>query len=217
MPPSLTANRRIGSWTGATMARDGPAPQDGTPPAETPGSFRLPSHRFSIYCAGLSDSAVNSLCGATAGVASGIVTCPLDVIKTRLQAQGSFRRSIRTGTSTGGALYNGMIGTAKTIWSQDGIRGMYRGLGPMLLGYLPTWAVYMSVYDSSRTYYYTHIGKRIYVMLAREAPHLTAHRQCLDRSDLCLGYSWCLLDARHQPNLGHQNPSHVTGRAARSR
>ena len=57
------------------------------------------------------------------------------------------------------APYRGMIGTAKIIWQQDGFRGMYRGLGPMLFGYLPTWAVYMSVYGSSREYYYGKVGK----------------------------------------------------------
>jgi len=51
-----------------------------------------------------------------------------------------------------------MLNTAQIIWKEDGLRGMYRGLGPMLLGYLPTWAVYMAVYDSSREYYYTKMG-----------------------------------------------------------
>jgi solute carrier family 25 folate transporter 32 len=91
------------------------------------------------------------------GMASGIVTCPLDVIKTRLQAQGSFRRASRPGQASG-TLYRGMLNTAHIIWKEDGVRGMYRGLGPMLLGYLPTWAVYMAVYDSSREYYYTKMG-----------------------------------------------------------
>ncbi len=89
-----------------------------------------------------------------AGLASGIVTCPLDVIKTRLQAQSSWRRTVHHRP-----IYHGLIGTAKTIWMQDGMRGMYRGLGPMLLGYLPTWAVYMSVYDASRQHYGKTIGK----------------------------------------------------------
>jgi hypothetical protein len=51
-----------------------------------------------------------------------------------------------------------MVNTAHIIWKEDGLRGMYRGLGPMLLGYLPTWAVYMAVYDSSREYYYSKMG-----------------------------------------------------------
>jgi solute carrier family 25 folate transporter 32 len=38
----------------------------------------------------------------------------------------------------------------------------------MLLGYLPTWAVYMSVYDASKDFLYEHIGGF-----------------CLDASKLC--------------------------------
>lgn len=112
--------------------------------------------RLAVTAAKMPNSSINSFCGAMAGVASGVVTCPLDVIKTRLQGQGSFRRHRNPRTA---ALYNGLWGTAKTIWREDGVRGMYRGLGPMLLGYLPTWAVYMSVYDSSKDYYYAHIGE----------------------------------------------------------
>jgi solute carrier family 25 folate transporter 32 len=96
-------------------------------------------------------------CGASAGVASGIVTCPLDVIKTKLQAQGGFTRRGAQDMETK-ILYRGMLGTGKTIFREDGIRGLYQGLGPMLLGYLPTWAVYLAVYDRSREYFYEHTG-----------------------------------------------------------
>lgn len=105
------------------------------------------------------ESSVNSVCGALAGAASGIVTCPLDVIKTKLQAQGGFRPRVNNGVGKSVATYKGLVPTAQTIWRQDGVRGMYRGLGPMLVGYLPTWAVYMSVYGSSREYYYERLGK----------------------------------------------------------
>ncbi len=40
-----------------------------------------------------------------------------------------------------------ILATVKTILRHDGIRGMYRGLGPTILGYLPTWAIYFAVYD----------------------------------------------------------------------
>lgn len=100
---------------------------------------------------------VAPFCGASAGVASGIVTCPLDVIKTKLQAQGGFAR--RGGQVVEAkTLYRGMLGTGRTIWKEDGIRGLYQGLGPMLLGYLPTWAVYLAVYDRSREYFYEKTG-----------------------------------------------------------
>jgi solute carrier family 25 (mitochondrial folate transporter), member 32 len=93
-----------------------------------------------------------------AGMASGIVTCPLDVIKTKLQAQGSFSVASlqQPHAPAASAIYRGLMGTARTIVRQDGLKGMYRGLGPMLLGYLPTWAVYMAVYDGSREWFVEH-------------------------------------------------------------
>ena len=40
------------------------------------------------------------------------------------------------------------LATVKQVWIRDGFKGFYRGLGPTLLGYLPTWAIYFTVYDS---------------------------------------------------------------------
>lgn len=55
-------------------------------------------------------------------------------------------------------MYRGVIGTGRIIWKEEGLRGMYRGLGPMLLGYLPTWAVYLTVYEDTREFYYDMSG-----------------------------------------------------------
>ena len=63
---------------------------------------------------------------------------------------GKYSRSARR--------YRGVIGTGRTIWKEEGLRGMYRGLGPMLLGYLPTWAVYLTVYENTRESYYDMCG-----------------------------------------------------------
>lgn len=41
--------------------------------------------------------------------------------------------------------------TIRFIWVHDGVRGFYRGLGPTILGYLPTWAIYFAVYDGIKT------------------------------------------------------------------
>jgi Mitochondrial carrier protein len=92
---------------------------------------------------------INVVSGATAGFASGVATCPLDVIKTKLQAQGGFR-AMNKSAIPAGTEYRGMVGTAKIIWREEGLRGMYRGLGPIILGYLPTWAVYFTVYEKSK-------------------------------------------------------------------
>lgn len=158
------------------MSTDASEPSPSSRPPRTryaPAPARLPSHDASpqhqrmrspssslqVAFANLPNSTVNALCGASAGIASGIVTCPLDVIKTRLQAQGSFRPRNRARPTH--AVYNGLVGTARVIWTEDGMRGMYRGLGPMLLGYIPTWAVYMTVYDWSKDFYGPQMGMRI--------------------------------------------------------
>ncbi|KZS90517.1 mitochondrial NAD transporter [Sistotremastrum niveocremeum HHB9708] len=84
------------------------------------------------------------IAGAGGGLVSSIATCPLDVIKTKLQAQRVAHHS---------ANYLGVLGTVKSIIRHDGLRGLYRGLGPTILGYLPTWAIYFAVYDGIKTRY----------------------------------------------------------------
>ena len=106
----------------------------------------------------LSSSNVHTVAGGLAGAISAIVSCPLDVIKTKLQAQGGLR--ILTGGATGSPspVYKGFLGTARTIWREERLRGLYRGLSPMMLGYVPTWAVYLTVYNSAQNYLSTQLG-----------------------------------------------------------
>jgi solute carrier family 25 folate transporter 32 len=111
---------------------------------------------------GKSDSAFNALAGAAGGFASGVVTCPLDVIKTKLQAQGGFRpQQGNAGPMSTNIVYRGMLGTAKVIWREEGLRGMYRGLGPIILGYLPTWAVWFTVYGKSKEFFFKYHGMTV--------------------------------------------------------
>lgn len=153
------------------------------------------------------------LAGAGAGLVSSVVTCPLDVIKTKLQAGGIkaaragglsgellalFPVLGRRGTAGAGSGARPALqslpgepraggcsvstdstifsptsspgvqlprsatsslpsflhrpGTFKTIWKQEGFRGLYRGLGPTIFGYLPTWAIYFTVYDKVKAH-----------------------------------------------------------------
>jgi solute carrier family 25 (mitochondrial folate transporter), member 32 len=125
------------------------------PFTRTPSSFvrgnNAPITTMERFAMGRSDSTFHALAGAAGGFTSGIVTCPLDVIKTKLQAQGGFRAPGKSiNASSVPAVYSGMLGTARVIWREEGIRGMYRGLGPIVLGYLPTWAVWFTVYGKSK-------------------------------------------------------------------
>lgn len=131
------------------------------PPTRPP----RPPRPLQQWAARASDSHFNIIAGAVGGFTSGIVTCPLDVIKTKLQAQGTYKL-VDNGRHVGHPkLYNGLVGTAKVIWRQEGIRGMYRGLGPIVLGYLPTWAVWFSVYNKSKAWMARYSGTCVPVSL----------------------------------------------------
>ena len=127
----------------------------------------IPAEKVRSYLRGpkrllrqLPEGYVIPLAGGMAGAVAGIVTCPLDVIKTKLQAQGGFlptENGVKLRTTA--SQYHGVIGTAATIVKEDGLRGMYRGLGPMMLGYVPTWAVYLTIYNHSQAYFRTKTGK----------------------------------------------------------
>lgn len=161
------------------------------------------------------DSSLRALAGATGGFASGVVACPLDVIKTKLQAQGGFRTAAamkRTNIPSRDPphLYKGMIGTASTIWKEEGLRGMYRGLGPIILGYIPTWAVYFSVYGKSKDFLAERHGMFTISQLRdidkTDSPH-SQHKYC---KLLVIYYSWSLWNYGYQSNLGDQNTAYVT-------
>jgi solute carrier family 25 folate transporter 32 len=73
-------------------------------------------------------------------------------------------------------MYNGLVGTANVIWREEGIRGMYRGLGPIVMGYLPTWAVWFTVYNKSKVwmaqYYGLSLGPLFADLLPTDNTHL---------------------------------------------
>ncbi|EEF47764.1 mitochondrial substrate carrier family protein E isoform X2 [Ricinus communis] len=67
--------------------------------------------------------------GGLAGGFSAYLTTPLDVIKTRLQVQGSTIR------------YNGWLDAMKRIWKIEGVKGMFRGSIPRITWYIPASAL----------------------------------------------------------------------------
>lgn len=89
-------------------------------------------------------TANSMIAGAGGGLVASVATCPLDVVKTKLQAQQTIQ---------GQEGYKGVMGTVKHILQNDGLRGLYRGLGPTILGYLPTWAIYFAVYDGIKRHF----------------------------------------------------------------
>ncbi|CCD23140.1 NAD+ transporter NDAI_0B01060 [Naumovozyma dairenensis CBS 421] len=93
----------------------------------------------------LSDTKITALSGALAGFLSGVTVCPLDVTKTRLQAQGI--------EGIENPYYRGLLGTMSTIVKDEGVKGLYKGIVPIIMGYFPTWTIYFSVYEISKDMY----------------------------------------------------------------
>ena len=139
------------------------------------------------------------------------MSCPLDVIKTKLQAQGGFRaqKAKEPGTLSSAA-YRGVRGTAQTIWREEGLRGMYRGLGPMLLGYVPTWAVYLTVYNEAQHYFNTKTGK-IYDIFMISMIGLTFNsRQQISGKHVFIFGRRDMFNTGNESNLGDQNEVNVS-------
>jgi solute carrier family 25 folate transporter 32 len=152
----MSHERRTRSPTGADEFASSP-PSSAPHFAQTTSGFQrdnVPLTPVERWAMNRSDDSFRALAGAAGGFTSGIVTCPLDVIKTKLQAQGGFRAN-KAATN---AVYRGLIGTGRTIWREEGLKGLYRGLGPIILGYLPTWAVWFTVYGKSKEFIPKHFS-----------------------------------------------------------
>ncbi|KAL2340698.1 hypothetical protein Fmac_008638 [Flemingia macrophylla] len=67
--------------------------------------------------------------GGLAGGLSAYLTTPLDVVKTRLQVQGSTLR------------YTGWLDAISNIWATEGMKGLFRGSIPRITWYIPASAL----------------------------------------------------------------------------
>ncbi|MEE6523518.1 hypothetical protein FKM82_022458, partial [Ascaphus truei] len=97
-----------------------------------------------------------------AGTVGAIVTCPLEVIKTRLQSSGIAIHSVyypqvQLGTLSGGGVVRpsasvppGVLQVLKSILEKEGPRSLFRGLGPNLVGVAPSRAVYFASYSKAK-------------------------------------------------------------------
>jgi len=78
----------------------------------------------------------NLLSGGVAGTVSSILTNPMEVIKTQLQASSS-----TTAKKT-------VQSVCETIWKNEGVSGLWRGLAPTLVGIIPSRSVYFYAYQT---------------------------------------------------------------------
>lgn len=89
---------------------------------------------------------ISAASGAISGLVAGVAVCPFDVVKTRLQVQSSFPELRGQKLS--------ITDTFCKIYHEQGAKGLYSGLSPLLVGYLPAWTIYFYVYKK-----FQHQGK----------------------------------------------------------
>lgn len=117
----------------------------------------------------LPHSVVEFVAGFIAGVTSTCVSHPLDIVKTRLQLQGSALHGRRlpkltpvqsqVGQSASTPFYGNSIRIIRNIARDEGaLQGFYRGLTPNIVGNSVSWAVYFVLYDRIKHGINTHEG-----------------------------------------------------------
>jgi solute carrier family 25 protein 33/36 len=95
---------------------------------------------------------VHLLSGAVGGTAAGIVLCPLEVVKTRMQAS-TYRVPERTLAMRYNPMYNIVtLRVLKQIVEKEGVLSLWRGVGANLIGIAPARALYFTVYSKSKIF-----------------------------------------------------------------
>ncbi|KAM0282832.1 hypothetical protein ACHAQH_002836 [Verticillium albo-atrum] len=84
---------------------------------------------------------VTGIIGATSGAFGATVVYPLNVLRTRLQTQG---------TAMHPATYTGIWDVAQKTLKNEGMRGMYKGLTPNLMKVAPALSITWVMYENSK-------------------------------------------------------------------
>ncbi|CCH46553.1 Calcium-binding mitochondrial carrier protein [Wickerhamomyces ciferrii] len=94
------------------------------------------------------DSIYNFTLGSIAGAIGATIVYPIDLIKTRMQAQRVL-------------IYKSSLDCFVKVLSKEGLRGLYSGLGPQLVGVAPEKAIKLTVNDLARSFFTNKVTKTI--------------------------------------------------------
>jgi len=93
------------------------------------------------------ESAHHFALGSISGAFGAFMVYPIDLVKTRMQNQ-------RTSRNPGDAqLYKNSVDCAKKVFRNEGVRGLYAGVLPQLIGVAPEKAIKLTVNDLVRAYF----------------------------------------------------------------
>ncbi|KXS11659.1 mitochondrial carrier [Gonapodya prolifera JEL478] len=101
---------------------------------------------------------VHALSGGVGSTIAASITCPLEVVKTRQQSslykewREAQRLRLKTPTQK---LFSPFITTGNAlaeVYHEGGIRALWRGLGPNLVGVIPARSIYFGMYGTSKAW-----------------------------------------------------------------
>jgi solute carrier family 25 phosphate transporter 23/24/25/41 len=85
---------------------------------------------------------VTAAIGASSGAISASIVYPLNVLRTRLQAQGTVLHK---------PTYTGIVDVTRKTIQNEGFRGLFRGVTPNLLKVAPAVSISYVVYENSKS------------------------------------------------------------------
>ncbi|XP_061920311.1 solute carrier family 25 member 32-like [Entelurus aequoreus] len=110
----------------------------------------------------------NLIAGLTGGVLSTLVVHPLDLVKIRFAVSDGLELRPK---------YNGILHCMKSVWQQEGLRGLYQGVTPNVWGAGASWGLYFFFYEAIKAYvkdgHQTELSATQHLVSAAEAGILT--------------------------------------------
>ncbi|XP_069473879.1 solute carrier family 25 member 36 isoform X2 [Ambystoma mexicanum] len=105
------------------------------------------------------DTLVHLFAGGCGGTVGAILTCPLEVVKTRLQSSAVttlYISEVQLNSFNSASVNRvtrvspGPVNCLKMILQKEGARSLFRGLGPNLVGVAPSRAIYFAAYSGCK-------------------------------------------------------------------
>lgn len=99
--------------------------------------------------------AVTFIAGGIGGIVGATITCPLEVVKTRLQSSIHHATIINNSIAYDGALglraiahhIQGTMGVLRSIYINEGLYALWKGMGATMAGVVPARAIHFSSYQ----------------------------------------------------------------------
>ncbi|KAL2084350.1 hypothetical protein ACEWY4_019868 [Coilia grayii] len=85
----------------------------------------------------------NLVAGLSGGVVSTLILHPLDLVKIRFAVSDGLQVRPK---------YSGIMNCMKSVWHQEGIRGLYQGVTPNVWGAGASWGLYFFFYNAIKAY-----------------------------------------------------------------